>query len=66
MASHRHLNWDGCFNIRDLGGLRAAGGARTRFGTIVRADEVTRLTAAGWAALYEYGIRTRVDLRDGP
>ena len=31
-AGERHLDWDGCFNVRDLGGLPAAGGRRTPSG----------------------------------
>jgi protein tyrosine/serine phosphatase len=60
----RHLDWDGCFNIRDLGGLRTADGRTTRPRAIVRADGVDRLTAAGWSALQEYGVRTILDLRN--
>ena len=59
----RELVWDGCLNVRDLGGHVAADGRETRFGTIVRADSVRRLTDGGWEALLEYGIRTIVDLR---
>lgn len=60
----RHLDWDGCFNVRDLGGLRLTGGGMTRFGAVVRADDLARLTPAGWAALRAHGIRTVVDLRN--
>ena len=60
----RHLEWEGCFNVRDLGGLRVAGGGETRPGRIVRADALDGLTAAGWAALVGYGVRTVVDLRN--
>jgi len=35
---NRHLDWDGCFNVRDLGGLRTVGGGETRRGALVRAD----------------------------
>jgi hypothetical protein len=45
----RHLDWDGCFNVRDLGGLPAAGGRVTRRGAIVRADALDRLTLVGVA-----------------
>jgi protein tyrosine/serine phosphatase len=62
----RHLDWDGCFNVRDLGGLPAVDGRRTRPGAIVRADSLNRLTAAGWAALRAHGVRTVLDLRDPP
>jgi protein tyrosine/serine phosphatase len=60
----RHLDWDGCFNVRDLGGLPAAGGMRTAWGAVVRADTLSGLTAAGWEALLEHGVRTVVDLRN--
>ena len=60
----RHLDWDGCFNVRDLGGLGASDGRETRWGAVVRADSLDQLTAAGWAALYEHGVRTVIDLRN--
>jgi protein-tyrosine phosphatase len=60
----RHLDWDGCFNARDLGGLPAVGGMVTRRGALVRADALDGLTAAGWRALQAHGVRTVVDLRD--
>ena len=60
----RHLDWDGCFNVRDLGGLAVAGGGRIRPGALVRADTLEGLTADGWAALLEHGVRTVVDLRN--
>jgi protein tyrosine/serine phosphatase len=60
----RHLDWDGCFNVRDLGGLPAAGGRATRWGAVVRADAVDRLTGDGWAALEAHGVRTVIDLRN--
>lgn len=64
MAEERHLDWEGCFNVRDLGGLRTADGRVTRWGRVVRADALDRLTEAGWAALSEYGVRTVIDLRN--
>jgi protein-tyrosine phosphatase len=57
------LAWDGCLNVRDLGGHPTEDGAVTRFGEIVRADSVRQLTDEGWRALVDYGIRTIVDLR---
>ncbi len=59
----RHLDWDGCFNIRDLGGLPAAGGRVTRRGALVRGDALDRLSPEGWRALEAHGVRTIVDLR---
>jgi protein-tyrosine phosphatase len=60
----RHLDWDGCFNVRDLGGLTASDGRETRWGAVVRADSLEQLTPAGWAALSEHGVRTVIDLRN--
>jgi len=59
----RDLIWDGCLNVRDLGGHAVAGGGETQFGRIVRADTVRRLSEEGWRALVDYGIRTIIDLR---
>jgi protein-tyrosine phosphatase len=60
----RHLDWDGCCNVRDLGGVRTADGRQTRWGAVVRADAPDRLTPAGRSALWAHGIRTIVDLRN--
>jgi protein-tyrosine phosphatase len=59
----RVLDWEGCFNVRDLGGLVTQDGNRIRWGALVRSDIPTRLTEAGRAALVEHGVRTLVDLR---
>jgi len=61
--NQRILAWDGCSNVRDLGGLRTCDGGTTRLGAVVRSDTPARLSAAGWAALYAYGIRTIITLR---
>ena len=63
--SQRILAWDGCLNVRDLGGLPTADGGETRFRAVVRADSVRKLSDAGWEALVDYGVRTIVDLRFG-
>jgi len=58
----RRLLWDGCLNVRDVGGYPTADGARTRWGALLRADNLCQLTPAGCAALLDYGVRTIVDL----
>jgi protein-tyrosine phosphatase len=63
MTRDRILVWDGCLNIRDLGGLPTRAGGATRFGAIVRADSIRQLSDAGWEALVGYGVRRIVDLR---
>ena len=59
----RNLVWDGCLNVRDLGGLPTRGGGETHFAAIVRADSVHGLSDVGWQALVEHGVRTVIDLR---
>ncbi len=53
----------GLFNARDLGGLPTTDGGHTRARSLVRADDLAQLGAAGLAALEAYGIRTVLDLR---
>lgn len=61
--NERKLEWDGCFNIRDLGGLPAADGRQTRRGVVVRADLLGQLTPRGKEQLIDYGLRSIIDLR---
>ncbi|MEK6754474.1 MAG: tyrosine-protein phosphatase [Chloroflexota bacterium] len=63
MTQKRVLHWEGCNNVRDLGGLHTLNGDKTRWGAVVRGDQPARLTTNGWSALYEHGIRTIVSLR---
>jgi hypothetical protein len=63
MIEDRRLAWDGCSNVRDLGGLRTRDGRLTRWGAVVRSDHPARLSAAGWSALHAHGIRTIISLR---
>ncbi len=62
-AVGRDLAWNGCVNVRDLGGLQTASGGRTRHGAVVRADNVRRLTGPGWQTALDYGVKRVVDLR---
>jgi protein-tyrosine phosphatase len=55
----RELSWDGCVNVRDLGGL-----GQIRPGAVVRMEAPRRLSEAGWAAAWKYGVRTFIDLRN--
>ena len=63
MTRDRVLVWDGCVNVRDLGGLPLEGGGETRFGVAVRADSIGGLTEEGWRALRDYGVQSAIDLR---
>ena len=59
----RLLAWEDCLNARDLGGYRTADGRETRWGAIVRSDDLSALTPTGRDSLVEHGIRSIVDLR---
>ena len=50
------MRWDGCVNVRDLGGLPLEGGGETAFGVVVRADSIRSLSDEGWQALVDYGV----------
>ena len=59
----RVLRWDGCVNVRDLGGLPLAGGGETAHRVVVRADWLPGLSEVGRRALVDYGVSLIVDLR---
>jgi protein-tyrosine phosphatase len=59
----RVLRWDGCVNVRDLGGLPLADGGETAYRVVVRADWLPGLSDAGRQALVDYGVSLVVDLR---
>lgn len=59
----RQLDWEGCTNVRDLGGVPLEQGGETSYGVLVRADNVRRLTDAGLASLAAHGVTRIVDLR---
>lgn len=59
------LDWEGCENIRDLGGVAAASG-ETAFAVFLRGDNARRLTVSGWRQAAAYGVRTVLDLRSEP
>jgi protein-tyrosine phosphatase len=59
----RRLAWEGVLNARDLGGYQTVDGQETRWGAVVRSDNLAFLTPTGCEALVRYGVRTIVDLR---
>jgi protein tyrosine/serine phosphatase len=63
VSGSRTLDWDGCFNVRDLGGLPLEDGGETRRGVLVRSDNVRKLSDEGWRSLEAHGIERIVDLR---
>ena len=59
----RQLMFDGCFNFRDLGGYRTAGGRWMCPQRLYRADGPHALTEADAARLDGLGLATIIDLR---
>ena len=60
----RRLQIPGTYNTRDLGGYETVDGRRTRWGQMLRADSLHRLTcAASLQPFLDYGLRTVLDLR---
>jgi protein-tyrosine phosphatase len=57
------IDLEGCFNFRDLGGYRAAGGRRVRWRRLFRSDGLSRLSGSDLARLRALGLRTVIDLR---
>jgi protein tyrosine/serine phosphatase len=62
-TSSRAVTWDGCVNVRDLGGLPTEDGGTTQPGRIIRSDNVGVLTPGGWRSVEEHGVVRIVDLR---
>lgn len=59
----RLLDFPQLLNARDLGGYPTADGARTRWRSLIRADDLAQLTPAGVRAIEEFGVETVIDLR---
>lgn len=59
----RHVELEGAWNFRDLGGIRARNGRRIREGLVFRADALHRLTPNDQRALGALGIGRVFDLR---
>jgi protein tyrosine/serine phosphatase len=59
----RTLVWDGCVNVRDLGGIPTEDGGQTRLGQMIRSDNIRGLTDDGWRTLARHGVVRIVDLR---
>jgi protein-tyrosine phosphatase len=59
----RRLDFEGAVNFRDLGGYPAAGGRRTRWGVLYRADSLADLTEPDLERLRALGLKTLIDFR---
>lgn len=60
----RWIDLDGAVNVRDLGGLETTDGGTTRFGRVLRADNLQNLTPRDLTVLVDrLGLRRVIDLR---
>jgi protein-tyrosine phosphatase len=59
----RRLDFPLLLNARDLGGCPTLDGGRTRWRSLLRADDLSQLNDAGLRALADYGVETVIDLR---
>jgi protein tyrosine/serine phosphatase len=59
----RHVELEGAWNFRDLGGYMSADGRMVRWRRLFRADGLDRLTDADLSRVSTLGLRTVVDLR---
>lgn len=57
------LDWPGCRNVRDVGGLPTGDGRAVREGVLIRADSLQYLTADGVEAVRRSGVSRILDLR---
>jgi protein-tyrosine phosphatase len=61
--SVRKLSFPRLLNARDLGGRLTRDGLRTRERSLLRTDDLWKLTPAGARAILAYGVTTVIDLR---
>lgn len=59
----RHIECDGVFNVRDLGGYETIDGRRVRWGQVFRADGLHRAASTPGGPIDALGWRTVLDLR---
>lgn len=59
----QRLPWDGCENARDVGGCPTAQGGTIRRQVLIRSDSLHQLPSEGLGTVYDYGVRTIIDLR---
>jgi protein-tyrosine phosphatase len=58
-----HIQVEGGYNIRDLGGYPTADGRITRSNRLLRAGNLHQISPEGQERLLQYGLKTIIDLR---
>lgn len=59
----RHLELEGCHNLRELGGYTTSDDRQISWCTLLRSDSLHRLPISSQQQLIDYGVKTIVDLR---
>jgi protein-tyrosine phosphatase len=58
------LQFEGGYNLRDLGDIPTESGQLSRKGIFIRSGGLDKLTAAGQEVFISYGVKTIIDLRN--
>lgn len=58
-----HVSVPGAYNVRDIGGYKASGGKKVRYGLVYRSAHLTKVTPEGVEALKKLGIGVNIDFR---
>ncbi len=64
-SNHRHLNFEGIANFRDLGGYPAADGREVKWGKLYRSANLATASNADLAGLQRLHLASFVDFRSG-
>lgn len=64
MRAPRTPDWEGAFNLFDLGGLALIGGGMTAHGRVFRSGRTESMSDRGWSELLAAGVTTVIDLRN--
>ena len=59
MSDGRHVEFEHCFNFRDIGGYETADGRRVRRNAVFRSDSLHRLTTADLTRAQDLGVAGR-------
>ena len=63
LEPRRHLKLAGTVNTRDVGGYATIDGRQTRWGRLLRSDDLDQHESQSQQALLDYGLRSVLDLR---
>lgn len=62
-APVRWIEMDGVGNVRDMGGWKAEGGKKVKYGMLYRGQKLEGVTEKGIATIKQLGLKTELDIR---